>query len=336
MEKMFLILIFFLIVMNAFCLFMLFKMKDKKKSVSEFMKKILSCVNSVRYGKLSERIIIDKNLDFKEITDSINRMIETLEDREKMIVEYQKAMQEKNQALEEHIKKEHDIEQLRKDFVATVGHDLKVPIIAESNTLDFLLEGIFGELNAKQVEALTKMKNSNSELIELVENLLETYKTQDNLVSIEKTLVNLNQLLSDVAGEMQSVASGNNQQINCIFEEGLVEVYVDPFQLKRVIKNLLLNSISFCPKDSEIELILKTDEKNVFLSVVDYGPGIDENDVEHIFDKYYSCAKKFRKVGTGLGLYLAKKIVLAHGGDVIVQSVPYEKTEFKITLKKLN
>ena len=59
-----------------------------------------------------------------------------------------------------------------------------------------------------------------------------------------------------------------------------------------------------------------------------------KNEIEHIFDKYYSCAKKFRKVGTGLGLYLAKEIILAHGGEIDVQSVPYEKTEFKITLKK--
>ena len=336
MEKLYLFIIFISICSNLFLLKQIRTLKKENISHKLFFKKVINCVNSVRYGKLSVRLKETTNIQFKEISESINRMIETLADREGMINEYQKVMLEKNHSLESLIKKEHELHQLRKDFVATVGHDLKVPIIAESNTIEFLLDGYFGDLNEKQFEALTKMQGSNKELIELVENLLETYKTQEHLITLEKTLVNVNSLLEEVAKEMRQVAVKNNQEILVTLPTESNEINIDPFQIKRVVKNLLLNSISFAPKNSRIIISLSQNTDKIKITVTDFGVGIEKEDLEHIFEKYYSCAKKFRKVGTGLGLYLSKEIITAHNGTIEVSSTPYEKTEFTILLPKSN
>lgn len=298
----------------------------------EVLKRIITCINSVRYGNLSERVGLDSDeAEYHLLVESVNRMIETLEDREGMIAEYQKWMTEKNESLELLIKKEHDSHNLRKDFLATLGHDLKVPLLAESNTLDFLLEGNFGQLSEKQNEAIAKMKKSNNELLELVDIMLETYKVEDNLMELKKTIINLNHLTNEVVSDLEMLNESANKKIERVFKDE-VQIYVDPFQMKRVLKNLLFNALSFTTDDSNVIIELEKNEQNVLIKIIDFGSGIEQENIPRIFDKYFSAAKKFRKVGTGLGLYLSNEIVKAHNGEIKVESTPYEKTVFTIIL----
>lgn len=301
------------------------------REYDDFFKRIITYINSIRYGNITEKID-DTNLlgTRKILAQSINRMSETLVDRENMIREYEKVMLEKNQSLEQLVKQEQDMHSLRKDFIATLGHDLKVPILAADNTLEFLLDGTFGELNSKQFEVLKKMKNSNSDLIILVENILATYKSDEQNIVLQKAMINLKSLIIDAAQELGELAQRENINIETILED--VDISADPFQMKRVIKNLLHNAISYSLKNSSVQIILSKQDKYAVIEVVDFGVGIEEKDIAHIFEKYYSCAKKFRKVGTGLGLYLSNQIVKAHEGTIDVNSTPNEKTVFTIKL----
>ena len=103
-------------------------------------------------------------------------------------------------------------------------------------------------------------------------------------------------------------------------------------QLKRVIKNLIQNAIlhSDTSKNIDIKVVKTTTDVNI--SVIDHGKGISKKDIEMVFKKYYSTAKKFRKIGTGLGLYLAQQIAKSHGGEITVNSVEGQGTEFCIRI----
>ena len=308
----------------------------RKKINSEnddYFKRIMNYISSIRYGNITEKIDESNLLGTKKIlAQSINRMSETLVDRENMIREYEKVMLEKNKSLEQLIKQEQDMHSLRKDFIATLGHDLKVPILAADNTLEFLLDGTFGELNSKQFEVLKKMKNSNSDLIILVENILATYKSDEQNIVLQKSMINLKSLIIDAVQELTELAQRENINIETALDD--VDISVDPFQMKRVIKNLLHNAISYSLKNSSVQIILSKQDKYAIIEVVDFGVGIEEKDIAHIFEKYYSCAKKFRKVGTGLGLYLSNQIVKTHEGTIEVNSTPNEKTVFTIKLPR--
>ena len=397
-------------------------LRKKYQNITEYFGDVDSIMNSVRYGNLSVRAGEYSQKEMQKLTDSINRMIETLNDREKMITEYQSELTKKNNflatilnalsdgmlvcdskfiivdtnknfrdwinnekpertKLEDYIKipddktfaelkddevfikgkkdvfykatttpldsKEHkakymivisnctdqrEVESLKEDFVATLTHDLKVPVIAEANMLEFLLKGKFGQLSDEQIEALKTMSASNKELLELVQTVLDTYKVKEGEIELHLEQISVQKLLSEIAGEMESIAQKNNNKI-VVNAKTDFEIKVDYLQFKRVIKNLVSNAIIYGKPETNIELTAKQKGDDKYIYVKDYGRGIAKEDIDKVFNKYYSAHKKFRKIGTGLGLYLSQKLVTAHGGTLDVASKEGEWTEFVVKLQ---
>ena len=412
------------IIVVFLALFLVTRQMNKRWSkINDYLGMVTNTVNSVRYGNLSTKIEKIEHPTYQNVTDSINRMVETLNDREKMIVEYQAELIRQNKLLEsvinslsdgilivneqgnilratpktikwfgvkgndilgknvydyieidggntieklsdtdvfikntptnnfiinsvrlslddkkryvlliKDITTQREIETLKEDFVATLTHDLKVPIVAEANILNFLIDGKFGEINDKQRVALLNMKSSNEELIDLVQIVLETYKIKETGIPLLKENIKLNEFLTDIVNEVQPIAANSGLVINFIPPEKNLTVSADVMQLKRVVKNLISNAISHSNTKKDIDI--KTGEIPGFvtISVIDYGQGMPEDELKLIFNKYYSAAKKFRKIGTGLGLYLSQQIAKSHGGEITVQSEENVRTEFCIKL----
>lgn len=322
------VLCLFLFITSVILFIEVLKSKLKYKKLKIDTKTLIRTLEGVRYGKLNLRA----ELSNKKLEWSVNRLIETLEDREIMINEYQKNLSEKNVSLEKMIFNEKESQKFKEDFIATLTHDMKTPVIAELNTLDFLLEGRFGELNEKQRQAIELMKNSNKELIELAEILLETYKMQQSELILNKQKTDIDKLLSDIVGEMLPIAQNSNIKIIINKKFKNLEAHIDAFQIKRVLKNLISNAISFSPSSSEILLESQKDTSYLKIAVTNHGQGISEEDLALIFKKYYSGVKKFRKIGTGLGLYLSNQIIKAHNGCIRVNSIKNDKTTFEIEI----
>lgn len=321
-----LLLIIFLLLIFLVSLFLKYrKLKNTFRNHKKTLRSILKTINSVRYGNLHERVNPDSFILLPNFSEGINRMIESIVDREDMIHEYQNDLKRKIEALKE-------IDQLKEDFVATLTHDLKVPIIAEKNMLGFLLQNRFGQLDESLCEAVKYLQNSNKELVELVEILLETYKLNETNIKLSKEDTDIQDIINTVIEEMMPIAEANSQVINFSDCDPII-VKVDMFYIKRVLKNIILNALSYSGRGKPVEISLCEDNTNVFIYITNFGICIDKNEIEHIFDKYYSSAKKFRKVGTGLGLYLSNKIVNAHGGKIKVESDD-SKTTFIIILNK--
>lgn len=407
------------------CLYVTRKTNNKWEKINDYFGVVTNTMNSVRYGNLSTKIEPIKHLknqSYDNLTESINRMVETLKDREKMIAEYQSELMrqntlletvinsltdgilivnDKNQilkatpkidewfghkhgevtgknildfieisenenlhkanklpvfvkhnpnknycisAIELHVDEkkrfvllitditnEKQLESLKEDFIATLTHDLKVPIVAESNVLNFFLSGKFGELNDKQKFALEGMKKSNTELVELVQIILDTYKIKETGIKLIKENIELNKFLMEISEEMTPIAALSGLKIK--FKKGNnCCVFADKLQLTRVIKNLISNAVIHGNTGKLIEISTGETEGYINIFVTDFGQGIPKDEIPLIFNKYYSSTKKFRKIGTGLGLYLAQQIVNAHGGEINVSSTENVRTEFCVKL----
>ena len=222
-----------------------------------------------------------------------------------------------------------ELETLKEDFVATLTHDLKVPIIAETNMLELFLNESFGAINDKQRFALKNMQTSNQELLELVQTVLDTYKI--GKISLYRENIPLRAFVDEIISEMSPIAE-NNKNVFRFCPNRDICVYADKFQLKRVIKNLIQNAISYGKPKTPIDITIGEIPNYIYIKVKDFGEGISKENIDRIFNKYYSAAKKFRKIGTGMGLYLALQIVRAHNGDLTVDSVEGEYTEFCIKI----
>lgn len=414
----------FFIIFIFIALFLVVKKTDKKWSkINDYIGTVTNTVNSVRYGNLATKIEQLEHPNYKNLSESINRMVETLNDREKMIVEYQSELTRQNRFLEavinslsdgiliideaynilrvtpqivnwfneggknlmdknlldyiqpkknvkpekfkddevfiksnsestfeattmklnlddkkkrfviiiKDITNQKELETLREDFVATLTHDLKVPIVAEANILDFLINGKFGEVNEKQFEAISNMKVCNQELVDLVQILLETYKIKETGIDLDKENIELVPFINSIVDEMRSISEKSDLNLNFVPQKNL-KVLADNMQLKRVIKNLIQNAISHSDSNKDIDIRINQEDDFITITIRDYGKGISKENIDKIFNKYYSTAKKFRKIGTGLGLYLSQQIVKSHGGEIVVKSEENVSTEFCIKI----
>lgn len=325
------IIFLFIFISFVFCISYVLLLKKYNKLRND-VSKIFIAVKRLRYGDVNVRI---DNLNNKELQITTNRLFETIADREMMIKEYQATLSKKNLSLEEILKQEKQLQLFKEEFAATLTHDMKVPVIAELNSLNYLLDGRFGKLNEKQTEILKLMKSSNQELKDLIENMLETYKLEQKSITLNLQKYNLNDFLNTVINEMQPIALSTLHTISTDLEQtNNFDFNFDEFQLKRVIKNIIQNAISFSPNNSEIEVSTELFENKIKINITNSGSNISKEDLELIFQKYYSGHSKFRKAGTGLGLYLSQQIMLAHNGNITVDNSKESVTVFTLTLSR--
>lgn len=321
--------VIFTVILLALCINYIILYK-KHSSLKEDIAKLFIAVKRARYGDINVRL---QSLNNKQLEKTVNRLFETISDRELMIKEYQTTLSDKNLSLEKILKQEKELRLFKEEFVATLTHDMKVPVVAELNSLNYLLEGRFGELNDKQKEALNLMLSSNQELKDLIENMLETYKLSDKELTLNKTKSLFNTLLENVIAEMTPIAEKNSNFINTNLsatKENFAEF--DAFQLKRVFKNIIQNAVSNSKESEPIQIKSELKEDNIIVKITNKGSGISQEDLDLIFNKYYCGNSKFRKAGTGLGLYISQQIMLAHNGSIKIDSANPDNTTFAIVL----
>ena len=158
--------------------------------------------------------------------------------------------------------------------MATLTHDLKVPIVAAANMIDLFLAHKFGDISDKQEFALNSMRASNKELLDLVQILLETYKIHEKGISLYKENIDLNSFVAGIVEEMQGIANGVKLQIKFISYKNDFMINADPMQLQRVIKNLISNAIDHSNTKDSIEVQIGQSQNFATISVVDFGQGI--------------------------------------------------------------
>lgn len=300
-------------------------LKERKKNITltKFLNRISITAQEVRYGNLSRRLRSSLTSDTKLIAENINRMIEALSDRELMIKAYQMELEEQKTDLEEMVK-------LQQDFTATLTHDLKVPIIAEINALKLFLNESFGETTSQQKSLIENMIKNNEELLFLVNTLLDTCKNHSGKLKIIKKKESIIETIKDSINEIKFLVKDHS--INLKEPQENFEIDFDKMEIKRVLKNLLNNAIAHTKQDGIIDLEITKEVDSIRITVADNGRGIPPEEIDKIFDKYFSTSKKMRKVGTGLGLYLSKQIIEMHNGKIWVESEPEKGSKFHFTL----
>lgn len=205
-------------------------------------------------------------------------------------------------------------------FYATVAHDLKTPISAGINALNLLLNKNMGELGDDQHEIVEDLLNSTKFMQDMVENILCKNKVDNNKISLSKQVYSLKKVVEHCIDLTKYILAPKNQQIQlrCCADD--VMIPLDFLEIKRAIHNLIANASEYSPRGSKIIIEIFQVENNIAFSIQDFGYGIDLKLQNDVFSEYMSFAKKYKRVGSGLGLYITKNIIEAHGGKINLTS----------------
>ncbi|MDD3013387.1 MAG: hybrid sensor histidine kinase/response regulator [Candidatus Gastranaerophilales bacterium] len=273
-------------------------------------------------------LCIKNGLEKSNLLKKLNHKIDELSEAKSQLKNY-------NDHLESMVKERtEDLIKSREDFVATLAHDLRTPLLAAIQTLKFFLDGSLGQLTERQNILLETMLYSNQDMLGLVNALLEVYRYESGELVLCKDFFNLKDLIQQCSHEVSSLLEKKGINIS-VDDNNELKVYADKQELKRVLANLLGNAVNYTQSGGEISIIVNFNDDAVIISVKDTGIGIPEEDIPKLFNRFSQGTSKKRSVGTGLGLYLARQIVEAHNGKIWLESELGKGSKFNFSIPNI-
>ena len=214
-----------------------------------------------------------------------------------------------------------EADEIKSTFISVISHELKTPVA--------LIKGYVATLRREDVEwdraivddSLAVIEEEADRLTNLIENLLDASRLQAGALKINRTDVDINMLADRICERFKTQSSRHTFQID--FPEHFPVILADEDRLAQVLSNLLSNAIKYSPEGGEIRISGQVKPEQVIICVSDQGQGVAPGDIPHIFDRFYRSDDAQRTTkGAGLGLYLARAVVEAHGGRIWVEPKP--------------
>ena len=218
------------------------------------------------------------------------------------------------------VREKRELEQFRADFLSTVTHDIRSPLTVILGYTELLGDGKHPspEMFA---ETIQRIKESGEQIHALVSNFLELSRIEAGRLVLDRRPIDLDELV--MRAVEQHTPRANRKGVALTLESGLLPpVVVDRPQMERVFANVLGNAVKYTPSGGRITVTTGNRSGHALIAVQDTGPGISSDEMPHIFEKYRRARATRRVEGTGLGLFIAKTITAAHGGDIHVDSAP--------------
>ena len=236
------------------------------------------------------------------------------------------------QDITEHVK----LDNMRKEFVADVSHELKTPITSIMGYADTLLEGDYDK--ETQEKFLNVIATEARRMAKLVTDLLTLSKYDNDEERTKKVEFDLGELVKKCQEKLQIEMQKKQHNAECFVTANIPTVYADKDGIERVVLNILTNSIKYTPEKGTIKMYVGYIYNDAYVKIIDNGLGIPEGDLNRIFERFYRVDKsRTREMGgTGLGLSIAKEILDKNNGSIDIKSKKDQGTEvvIRIPIKK--
>ena len=227
------------------------------------------------------------------------------------------------------------VDRMKSEFVTLAAHQLRTPTSAVKWALQMLLEGDLGKLNERQKKTINKAYQANNKAIKLVNDLLNIAEIEEGKYLSDMVLSDIEEIVYSIVDSYKSEIErkGLKVRIEKSVEE-LPKVMLDREKMKVAIKNIFDNAVRYTPSGGKVLVALRSGQKEIEIRIQDTGLGIPRYQQDKVFTKFFRGANitKVETEGTGLGLYIAKNIIEAHGGDIWFESEENKGTTFHITI----
>ena len=232
------------------------------------------------------------------------------------------------------------LDEAKDEFLSMASHQLRTPLTSVKGYLSMVLEGDVGKITTTQKQLLSEAFTSSERMVHLINDFLNVSRLQTGKFMLEVKDINLAKVVGQEVDSLQTTAGAHSMRLEYHMPSHFPILYVDENKIRQVVMNFIDNAIYYSKEDSTITISLGIEEANVVLKVHDTGIGVPEEEQAHIFTKFFRAtnARKQRPDGTGVGLFLAKKVIVAHGGSMVFESKEGEGSTFgfRLPVKKLS
>ena len=223
------------------------------------------------------------------------------------------------------------LERARADFIAQLSHDMRSPLSSVLMLLRLFSEGLVKDVPSQIHEILEQAKNGVSRVLSMIDEILEAEKLQHGQQPIQREYVQVLDLCTTIAGESQIIAQERGVKIEVLGQELIA--FVNEKLMSRVVSNLVSNAVSVSPENTTVKIEVSKSGASAIVRVADSGPGIHRDYHRLIFERYQSPVQiSSKRVSTGLGLWICRDVVEAHGGMIGVESEPGKGSTFWFTV----
>jgi len=266
----------------------------------------------------------------RDLVAVLNELEEKREELERLNEELNRS----NRELEEANAKLREVGELKEEFLAVTTHDLRSPLTVISGVISFFSSGRLGELTPEQKNMVAMMERNTHNLIELVNDLLDSAKLESGSLKLELASVTPAALAGEVYESMRPLAEEKGIALELGVSDELPAARADRQKLRRVLVNLVSNALKFTPRGGRVTVRAAEEGEFLRFSVSDTGVGIPAEDIPRLFDKYEQARTRAirSEKGTGLGLYITRQLVELHGGEIRVDSQEGRGSTFSFTI----
>lgn len=228
------------------------------------------------------------------------------------------------------------LDETKDEFISMASHQLRTPLTSVKGYLSMVLEGDAGEISDMQRKLLDQAFVSSQRMVYLIADLLNLSRLKTGKFIIDAVPSNLAKVIEDEISQLKETAASRNLTLTYDKPANFPVVMLDETKIRQVIMNFTDNSIYYTPAGGKIELKLEDTGKTIEFTVTDNGIGISKKEQAHMFTKFFRAgnAKLARPDGTGLGLFMAKKVIIAQGGSIIFKSQENKGSTFGFSFDK--
>lgn len=231
-------------------------------------------------------------------------------------------------------KEDIELQSAKDELLALASHQLRTPATGVKQYVGMLLQGYAGHLTPKQNQLLKKADESNERQLNTINEMLSVARADSGRLRIDPVRTDIKKLLKDVVEEQSLAIERRQQKITLTTPKEGIHAYVDPQYFRMAVENIISNASKYTPEKGAIDIDLEEGKNKLYVSVADTGIGIPVRHYPLLFKKFSRIPSEFgnQVSGTGIGLYLAKHLVEAHGGQLTFSSDPGVGSTFKIVL----
>jgi signal transduction histidine kinase len=228
------------------------------------------------------------------------------------------------------------LDEAKDDFISMASHQLRTPLTSVKGYISMVMEGDAGKVNPQQKTMLTQAYFSSQRMVYLIADLLNVSRLRTGKFIIESAPVNLANLVEEEISQLVEMAKNNELDVIYHKPKDFPTLMLDDTKTRQAIMNFIDNAIYYTPKGGSIKIELEEKASTIELRVVDSGIGVPKSEQPHLFTKFYRAgnARKARPNGTGLGLFMAKKVIVGQGGSIIFESREGKGSTFGFILSK--